>query len=145
MSWQQSKGSPQWSYWRGATRPPWKQTGKGAHQKGQWEEKPAGMQFPAYDSKSVNKTGLLKEVHSTTYVQDPLVSELQRAVNTARRAEGKVRKLETDKVARKQQWETWEQELKRTYVKEKQRYKNAILKIEREAESANEELQEARR
>ena len=102
MSWQQSKGSPQWSYWRGATRPPWKQLGKGAHQKGHWEEKPAGMQFPAYDSKGVNKTGLMKEVHSTTYVQDPLVSELQRAVNTARRAEGKVRKLETDKVARKQ-------------------------------------------
>ena len=89
------------------------------------------MSFPSYDSQSVNKQAVVKEIVSTNFPQDPLVSELQKAVNAARKAEARVRKVETDRTNRQEQWNQWELALKKSYTKEKQCRRTALEKLGR--------------
>ena len=86
---------------------------------------------------------MVKEVHTSLFQQDPLVSELQKAVNCARKAEARVREVEQDKAARQEQWHNWEQALKKSYTKEKQGHRMALEKLDREGEAALLDLQEA--
>ena len=102
------------------------------------------MSFPSYDSQSVNKQAVVKEIVSTNFPQDPLVSELQKAVNAARTAEARVRKVETDRTNRQEQWNQWELALKKSYTKQKQRRRTALEKLDKEQEAALMDLREAR-
>ena len=69
----------------------------------------------------------LVEVASTSSA-DGYVSELQRAVNVARKAEQRVKKLAGEKQDRVQQWRDYEAELKRCYSVEKQHFRTLSSK-----------------
>ena len=65
-----------------------------------------------------------------------MIQSLQKAVNAARKAENRVKKVTAERVERQQQWRTWEADLKKTYAKERQRFSNALAKLEQDLREA---------
>ena len=129
-----------WSYWRGATSPSNKQ-GKGWG-KEPWQEKAEGKQaqpkkgaFPHCDALPKGERQSLVEVASSSS-SGGYVSDLQRAVNIARKAEQRVKRLAGEKTQRVQQWKDYEAELKRCYAVEKQRFRGALQRLEKEEAEA---------
>ena len=55
-----------------------------------------------------------------------MVQDLQRVINAASRAEGKVKRLGLEREERQRQWKAWENELKKAYAKEKSRFTAAM-------------------
>ena len=145
---QEYGGYQGWSYWRGAASPGYK--GNKGRGKAPWQEKPDTRQgqqrkgaFPHYDALPKGERQTLVEVTSTSSAGG-YVSELQRAVNVARKAEQRVKKLAGEKQDRVQQWRDYEAELKRCYSVEKQRFRNALQKLERDEVEALAEQTAAR-
>ena len=119
---QEHGGYRGWSYWRGASSPGGKQ-GKGRG-KAPWQDKAENRQaqpkkaaFPHYDALPKGDRHGLVEVASSSN-SGGYVSELQRAVNAARKAEQKVKKLAGERTERVQQWKDYELELKRCCCRE---------------------------
>ena len=133
-----------WSYWRGAGSPavkgqaPWKQDGKETR-----HAAPKKHAFPHYDMVPKQDPPKLQEISSSSN-GDGYVSELQRAVNAARKAEAKIKKIHGEKRERQAQWQSYEAELRRCYSNEKQRFKNALSRLERDEVEALEEQTAAR-
>ena len=91
--------------------------------------------FPHYDSIPKPEKQALVEVASSSN-GDGYVSELQRAVNQARKAEQRVKKIAQEKIDRMTQWKSYEAELKKCYSIEKNRFRNAVLKLEKDESEA---------
>ena len=137
-----------WSYWRGATSPGGKQ-GKGRG-KAPWQDKvdnkqaqPRKVTFPHYDALPKGERPNMVEVASSS-TGSGYVSDLQRAVNTARKAEQRVKKIVGEKTERVRQWKDYETELKRCYIAEKQRFRGALIRLEKEESEALQEQASAR-
>ena len=153
MSWAKGGGSD-WRLWRGSwpspskDSVPWRQQGQkgqqkgqAKHQKGSGKGKPSDGGFPSYDRKAP-KEELMKEVSSSS--QAGLITEVQRAINNARRLENVARKLELAKQEKAKQWQDWQEELKATYSKERARFNRDITRLEKDSESTAVELRAAR-
>ena len=133
----QSKG---WQYWPGSwsaspnRQAPWR------------DQKKANSRIPAYDAlkANVDKNQPGGRGSGDAVGDDMLIQELQRAVNSARRAETKVKKITQEKAERKQQWQSWEQELKRTYAKERARHNNALNRLDTDMKEALQAQEQAR-
>ena len=128
---------------------PWKQSkggSKGQKGKDNGQERSQGKgvaKFPSYDQKKLGRE-IIQEVDTRRVTEtDPLITELQKAVNGARRAEGKIRKIVQEKAERQSQWRIWVADLKASYAKEKQRFQLAIDKLDREHANAIEEQHKA--
>ena len=142
-------GSPSqpWQVWRGSWgSAPWKQSAaqpKGGKNKskGGGKGKPQEKNFPACDHSTPSDI-LVQEVR--TVPSDSLLSELQKAINQARKLEGHVRKLQTSKTEKVQQWQKWEADLKASYCRERSRFCRDMNKLEKDTETAVEELEKAR-
>ena len=57
-------------------------------------------------------------------------------MNSARKTEQRVKKLTQERQTKSQQWRDWEADLRKTYAKEKARYKAALEKNEMEMQQA---------
>ena len=73
-----------------------------------------------------------------------LISSLQKAVNTARRTEGKVKRLAAEKLEKQNQWASWEAELRKTFSREKARHTAALQKLDGDMQEALKQQAEAR-
>ena len=85
--------------------------------------------------------------HPPANLQDKdagLISSLQKAVNTARRAEGKVKRLAAEKLEKQNQWASREAELRKTFFREKARHVAALQKLDGDMQEALKQQAEAR-
>ena len=137
-----------WSYWRGAVSPGNK--GNKGRGKAPWQDKqdyrqsqPKKGTFPHYDALPKSERQNIVEIASSSNAGG-YVSELQKAVNVARKAEQRVKRLAGEKRDRVQQWRDYEAELKRCYSSEKQRFRSALQKLERDETEAVAEQAAAR-
>ena len=76
------------------------------------------------------------------------MQELQRAVTQARRMDAKVRKLKEDKIQKTQQWEKYQTDTKRKFLKNRQAYQDDMEKLDQavaEATTAGQESAELAR
>ena len=99
--------------------------------------------FPAYDAKKVPGAKStpaappeLLTVVATSTNQDSLVRNMQRVLNTARKAEGKVTRLREDRAEKVKMWEAWEQQLKQAYLTEGKRHQQNLDTLDRELSMA---------
>ena len=142
--WRQGKDKDAgWDYWHGSWsaspgqggRAPWKQ-----------KEGPSpGPSIAAYDAKKA----LPEQSNPGQYAlpldrNATLVQDLQRAVNSARKAEQRVKKIQMEKAERQSQWRNWEAELRRTFSKEKGRYVAALGRLDQEMTEALTQQEKAR-
>ena len=142
---QQNKGAQGWSYWQGS----WASASPGRGQ-GQWgkDEAPqTGSGIPAYDAKRTTTAASATTNGQPDHGHDPaqgLVQGLQKAVNQARKAEARVKRIMADKKERQLQWQSWEAELRQTFAREKNRYVTAVAKLDADMQEALKNQDEAR-
>ena len=55
-----------------------------------------------------------------------------------------MKRIAAEKMERQQQWRVWEADLKKTYAREKQRFTNALAKLETEMKDALSQQEQAR-
>ena len=137
-------GHGSWSYWRGTWSPsqksnaPWRTE----HQQ-QWNQNQHKKSFPHYDAVPRSERPALVEVASSSQ-SDGYVTDLQKAVNSARKSEQRVKKIQAERLERQEQWRSYEAELRRCYAQEKQRYKSALARLEKDEMDAAQEQAFAR-
>ena len=148
---QGGKHGGRWQYWHGS----WSPSQKGAMQKGShppWrqgggknkEATGGSLVFPGYDAAGKDHVPITEVSSSKKEYGDSYAAALQRAINHVRKAEARTRKALGDRRARVTQWNNWVQELRRSYAKEKSRYKSALDRLERELEEAQVEQEETK-
>ena len=99
------------------------------------------MQLPS-DAGARKGKGKAHMVTETAESSDTL-RDIQRAVTSARRADGRVRRLKEDRQLKTEQWKLYEQNHKEEYLRQKQRYEAALKKIEVDIQEATRLGQEA--
>ena len=136
--WQnQQPAKEHWRYWPGSwssPKPPWKQ-----------QLSSSSTKIPAYDAQKVNVDH--SQMHNPETEEDRsdgMIQSLQKAVNAARKAESRVKKVTAERLERQEQWRAWEADLKRTHAKEKQRFGNALVKLEHDLREALHQQEQAR-
>ena len=109
-----------------------------------WEK--SAPKFPTYDSMKMAqpKNRVKPTREDATEEGDALLSDMQKAVNTARRAEQRLQRLLRDRQAHKEQWEIYNQKAKQAFITEKNRYLKAVSHNAKEIEQAQAAQQEAR-
>ena len=73
----------------------------------------------------------------------PLVHFIQKLANTIRRAEGRLRKCEEERLATEAKWEESQKELKRSFLQERQRRADKLTKISAEQAELLQQKEEA--
>ncbi|CAE7410552.1 unnamed protein product, partial [Symbiodinium pilosum] len=142
MSW--SGDGSAWHYWRGAPTA-WTQAATGGLQCGSLEifgishgarEQEQGQDgaLPAFDqTKPASDQRVIMEMSSSSASGvDPLISQLQRAVNMEKKAEKRVQAIEKEQLEKKQQWSSWQAQLKQSYAKEKTRFLASMERLARD-------------
>ena len=125
-----------WGYWSGSWSA-WKPPSSAA----------ASSTIPAYDAQKPKFEAQPQPGPQLKSPQDSeagLVQGLQKAVNSARKAEGRVKRIHAERLEHQQQWAAWEQELRRTFAKERARYTAALTRLEGEMKDAMKQQAEAR-
>ena len=132
-----SKG---WQYWPGS----WSSPGRQAPWRDPKAAGPAGIL--AYDAQKASSSqgAPLDGVPAVGDGEVTMVQELQKAVNNARKMESKVKRIHLEQAERKAQWQNWEQDLKRTYVKERARFQAALNRLDGELQEALRAQEQAR-
>ena len=144
---EQWRGSGGWGYWHGA---PWRQKankqpgkqGKGVEGK-DGRAGPSPPAFPAYDHKKGGVAKVQPSAHAehiqvvqTQRNNDSMVKDLQKTLNLARKAEGKVAKLQGEVQERKKMWAEWELQLKQCYMSERKRHAASLEALGRDLQDA---------
>ncbi|CAE7389529.1 unnamed protein product [Symbiodinium sp. CCMP2592] len=132
--------SSSWSKWS------WGKDGGKGKQAGKGKDKPTPRSardepnFPTFDAMPVTgverrdpecRTTRTKDTKNTTV---DLVQGTQRLVNQLRRAEAKVRRNEEDREHIAEQWKLFQAKLKKTFVKERNKYLDLVRKNKAEQE-----------
>ena len=145
--WQESGPEPQrWRLWYGARgqQQSWRNHGKG-QEKGSKGAKAAGS-FPAYDAKppATVKSKLDKLEPEGIEPADGLVPGMQKALNHARRMEGRLQRLLKDKQTAMEQWEQYKKDAQKAFYNEKARFMQAQENFDKEIATAVVAQKEAR-
>ncbi|CAE7514494.1 unnamed protein product [Symbiodinium sp. CCMP2592] len=126
------QGAP-WKLWPGA------QPTASPRSKKHYDQMPLPSDASARKGKGKSGQPVLQEEG------EDMMTDIQRAVTRARKADIRVRKLKEDRDRKKQQWKLWEKSHKEEYVKQKQRYEAALARIETEVQEATSQGQTAAR
>ena len=145
-----SSNKRSWSYWHGS---------KGAWRKNK-PPKDSGDQgkgkhsFPQYDSVKVDSSQgqgqkliavmTKKEPGAHGTSEENLVKELQASINQARKAEGKVKRILSEREQKTAQWTAYDQEMKSAYLTEKKRRIHSMEQLEAESKQALAQQEDAR-
>eukprot|EP00439_Symbiodinium_sp_Y106_P087027 s8_g38.t1 len=110
-----------WSWWPGAWKSPRRKSdASDGHNRSQLSS------FPAYDAGWRQATEMM-EVSSSTKApsrgNSGIVMEVQNAVNSARRLEQRLSKLQKEMLQKGQAWDSWVLEMRAAYAKEHDRHK----------------------
>ena len=102
--------------------------------------------FPKYDQIRTQPQAIMEiaSTSSATTADDLLVKELQRCVNLARKAEQKVTGLQKQIQTKQQQWESFQAEIKQTFLKEQGRFHQDLHRLNVELSAAEASQAEAR-
>ena len=150
-SWQgkwQDGSSKHWDYWQGAW-PAWEKTkGKGK----QAAASSSAQDFPKYQDMVVQETAgkhaeqnaqtVNKDLEATSAQQDYLRA-IQKALNSNRRLENKMRKLKEDRQRREQCWADYQKKLKASFLAQFKEFKADIERIDAELLQVSQQQQEA--
>ena len=133
--WRANRDGKAWDFWHGT----WSSASPGkdkAPWRGQGQTSQAGI--PAFDAPRGSQAGGQPEPAAAgqPHTDAGLLQALQKAVNSARKTEQRVKKLTQERQTKSQQWRDWEADLRKTYAKEKARYKAALEKNEMEMQQA---------
>ena len=136
--WKQGSDAKQngWGYWHGSWSA-WKPAAAAT-------SPPALAAYDAQKPKQEGSNAAGQPPEPALDAEAGLVQGLQRAVNMARKAEGKVKRLHAEKAEKQQQWASWEQELRRTFAKERSRFLGAIARLDGEMKEALQQQADAR-
>ena len=126
-------GSRSWGYWPGSWASP--RSRSWGKERGQEWQTADNSSFPAYDTKArataMKKGQQAKDSSAPTQVAvatdpaDCMTSDLQEHINSTRRAEQKVRSLQTARQQKDQLWQQWQDDMKASFLKEEARYQKA--------------------
>eukprot|EP00439_Symbiodinium_sp_Y106_P026261 s2637_g3.t1 len=110
-----------WSWWPGTWKSPRRRqdTSEG-HSRSQQSS------FPAYDAGWRQATEMMEVSSSTkapSHGNSGIVKEVQNAVNSARRLEQRLSKLQKEMLQKGQAWDSWVLEMRAAYAKEHDRHK----------------------
>ena len=135
-----------WSYWPGAftpKRPPWhkqKQQDQQQQNQDQTQRTSATVRIDAYDSKKQSGAAppepLVQVISNTLTPGNTMVKDIQKAINVARKAENRLKKLEADRIEKGRLWLSWEKEVKQVYLQEKCRHAGNIEALDKEIREA---------
>ena len=145
QSWQKGGGDHsggKWHVWPGAwasspqqqPKAPWRQQGRTHH-------------FPAYDDKSIRPAPGRHNNPQTAADQDQQdngLGGIQKLVNTARKAEQRLTRLQSDKETSILQWQQYQKDLQAAFNRERKRHYAAQEQFEKDIASAVERQDEAR-
>ncbi|CAE7213307.1 unnamed protein product [Symbiodinium sp. CCMP2592] len=126
---------PKEKLWRGAYSPraPWK--------RGEDARPPA---FPSYTQLAPKESTTHTAAAAPTFVPDATLSELQKTLTAARKAENRVRSLLSQKEKNEQQWEAYKDTMEKTFIQEHKRFVAGAAKIQRDLDAAVAHQDEAR-
>eukprot|EP00439_Symbiodinium_sp_Y106_P016134 s5090_g2.t1 len=124
----------------------------GYYWRGSWparpsKEKQADVKFPTYDSMTVAQKGKgagKAEDFSADEAADSLVGIIQEGLNATRKAEQKVRSLSQQKQKREGQWNAYLDALRRSYLKEHDKYGKEMARINEDLQAALQAQEDAR-
>ena len=113
-----------------------------------WDKPQRGSMtaFPAYDAiqHGEPKAKAKPTRKGDDEVGDDMLTDLQKAVNAARKAEHRLQKLVGDRKQAKEQWTLYTQKAKQAFIKEKTRHLKALDVFERDILVAQQAQQDAR-
>ena len=125
-----------WAYWPGAwrNRPSPKQNKDG---KDESSHATTTVTFPSYSQVSSRATDGQRPPGQDADVAvleggDPFVRNMQRLLNVSRKTEAKIRKLQQDKVQKRQQWDTFQEQLKAAFVEQRHKFQADTSKLDAE-------------
>ena len=118
--------------------------GKGKHNRTEdWQsynaKKEARASFPAYNAQPKQEIAVVAEKRMHPKEADPeedVIKAIQRAVNSARKAEQKVSKLQGDLAKGQSQWQTYEIAIRKAYLAEKSKFQQDQAKLRTELSEA---------
>ena len=118
--------------------------GKGKHNRAEdWQgynpKKDAKASFPAYNAQPKQEIAVVAEKRMHPKEADPeedVIKAIQRAVNSARKAEQKVSKLQSDLAKGQSQWQTYEIAIRKAYLAEKSKFQQDQAKLRTELSEA---------
>jgi len=147
--WQQAPSSSSWSKGYGkdsqGTRQRWNRE--------QRAEQPSGL-FPSYEmmqTKPARTSGTTQLPADAAQADEDLlhgnsgdlVRYVQRQVNNIRKAEARIRKADIDQKQVDEKWETFQKELKASFIKERAKYHDKIGKLKVDIAEQNEYKEQA--
>ena len=136
-----SSASWSWDAWEGSSWDAWSK-GQG---KGQPDKQDKRRSFPQYQDMKVqsdHKESSHLAVDSEDNGVDD-IKQIQKFINAIRKAEARTRKLGELRVMREQQWKTFQDELQKSFMDQKKRYKADLLKLEGDLGEAQRQKDEA--
>ena len=130
-----SRGQSDWTDWNNK--------GKGKKQNKDLTSEPNNHSFPSYDMVPVStgkggkgkKTGVGRadtEEDLPAHGAGSLARYVQKLVNALRKSDSRLRKCEMDQKEADEQWEGYQRGLKQSFLKERQRYKERVAKVQTE-------------
>ena len=132
-SWGQQGQGGQWAYWPGAFASPKQAPWKHGQPQPKKDAANSKLQILAYD---VKKPSSMQQGQEAAAGEQSLVKELQRALNGARKAEGKVKKILADRDEKVTLWENWQKEVRAKFLQEKKRHQHNLTTLDQELKEA---------
>ena len=115
-----------------------------------WQAPAPNAVLAPYDKLKVDQQSQkeeLAQVMSSAHAQssaDSIVRDLQHCVNLARKAEGRVKRLLSEKALKNAQWEQYQRDVRSAFAAEKKRHSQNLEKISQELEQALRNQEDAR-
>ncbi|CAE7374664.1 Pol [Symbiodinium sp. CCMP2592] len=131
-----SRGQPDWNDWQ--------PKGKGKKSGKEAAPEQAGHQFPSYEMIPVKqgKGGKDARKPASHYEQEVvnalpdnsggLAKYVQKMVNALRKADGKLRRCDADQQEAEEQWDSYRKGLQQSFMKERQRYRDRVVRVQEE-------------
>ncbi|OLP79879.1 hypothetical protein AK812_SmicGene39783 [Symbiodinium microadriaticum] len=124
-----------WQYWRGVDSPraPWRR-----------ERDPKEPTFPTFMQMTSKDTRDWGETPCSSWEEPTELQSQQKVLTIAKKQEGRVRRLESEREALKAQYLQYQEKLRASYLREKLRYQKAMDRNAQDLKEAEQNLVQAR-
>ena len=124
-----------WQYWRGVDSPraPWRR-----------ERDPKEPTFPTFMQMTSKDTRDWGETPYSSWEEPTELQSQQKVLTIAKKQEGRVRRLESEREALKAQYSQYQEKLRASYLREKLRYQKAMDRNAQDLKEAEQNLVQAR-
>ena len=145
-AWQKGQGG-KWDYWSGAWANSWQQGNSQAN-----SVKDDAGKFPNYQDVTIQKSEAEPHAASAKGELDSnamptaapnFVRDMQKALNSSRKLDAKIRKLAEEKALRQAQWQEYQQQMKTKFVAQHQAFQTDMEKLEEDLAYAKKQKEQA--